>query len=340
MSPRLCVSLCLVLSLIALNGCASRTMASPFDNAPKPSKAAAANQKKPAATAARSAAAKPKQRENVLILEYHKVVPKEARWDRSISRFCNDLHLLYKKGYRPVTMSEYLRGELDSRHYEVKKDNWWDSPVLHVLDAPTSKGLPRGMKPVIFTFDDSHPSQFRLKKDGSLDPDCAVGIWERFARKHPDFPVKATFYVLPTMMWGQRKMLPKKLEILKQWGCEIGSHTYNHRSLGKLTDEQVKKEFAMSILFIEKLGFKPETIALPYGVAPKNGALLKSFKLWGRTFGFKAAVLGGAGPAPMPGTRGFRSYHIPRTQGIDGFLGLNYWVKRADWGWVRMHKSK
>lgn len=277
---------------------------------------------------------------HVLILEYHKVLPKEARWDRSIHRFCQDLHTLYKHGYRPVTMSEYLKGELSAKHYRAQKRYWWDSPILHLLEAPTQKGLPRGMKPVIFTFDDSHISQFRLKEDGSLDPDCALGIWARFAKKHPDFPVKATFYVLPNAMWGQKKWLPKKLAMLKKWGCELGSHTYSHRNLGKLSDEQVKKELALSILAIEKLGFKAETIALPYGVAPKNGALLKSFRYYGRTFGFKAAVLGGAGPAPMPGNKRFRAYHIPRTQGINGYLGVHFWVKKASLGKVRMHVSQ
>lgn len=339
MSPSVRLLLCLPVHLVAICGCASRTMASPLASVSNPTKPApkrTAVQNSPKVAPARPSTAS----SNVLVLEYHKVLPNEARWDRSIKRFCRDLHMLYKNGYRPVTMSEYLNGELDSKHYQVKKDNWWDSPLLHILNARTEKGLPRGMKPVIFTFDDSHISQFRLKPDGSLDPDCALGIWARFAKKHPDFPVKATFYVLPNMMWGQRKWLPKKLEMLKEWGCELGSHTYNHRSLGKLTDEQVKKEFAMSILAIEKLGFKAETIALPYGVAPKNGALLKSFKYWGREFGFRAAVLGGAGPAPMPDSKRFRAYHIPRTQGIDGFLGINYWVNRASWGRVRMHKSR
>jgi len=339
MSPRVRLLLGLPIPLVVIAGCVSRTMAAPLANASNPTKPAPKRtvvQDSPKIAPTRQSTGSG----NVLVLEYHKVLPNEARWDRSINRFCQDLHMLYKNGYRPVTMSEYLNGELDSKHYQVKKDNWWDSPVLHVLDARTEKGLPRGMKPVIFTFDDSHISQFRLKPDGSLDPDCALGIWARFAKKHPDFPVKATFYVLPNMMWGQRKWLPKKLEMLKEWGCELGSHTYNHRSLGKLTDEQVKKEFAMSILAIEKLGFKAETIALPYGVAPKNGALLKSFSYWGREFGFRAAVLGGAGPAPMPDSKRFRAYHIPRTQGIDGFLGINYWVNRASWGKVRMHKSR
>jgi len=53
---------------------------------------------------------------------------------------------------------------------------------------------------VVLTFDDSSPGQFRyLAQNGStsVDPDCAVGILEAFARRHPDFGLAATFFVLP-----------------------------------------------------------------------------------------------------------------------------------------------
>jgi hypothetical protein len=275
---------------------------------------------------------------HVLVLEYHKVVKKEARWDRSIDRFCKDLHLLYDQGFRPITMSEYISGNFDS-YSVVQKGNWWEPPVMHFLERPAIKGIPPGTKPVVITFDDSHPSQLRLLADGSVDPDCAVGIWERFAAKHPDFPVKATFYVLPEMMWGQKKWRHQKLRILKDWGCELGSHTMNHSNLQHLSNEQVKKEFAHSIRFIEKLGFTANTIALPYGVAPRNRYLLRGFKLDGKWYGFKAAVLGGAGPAPLPSSKRFEPFRIPRVQGINGFLGINYWLRKVKYGKLRIYTT-
>ena len=189
--------------------------------------------------------------------------------------------------------------------------------------------------PVVFTFDDSDRSQFRLRPDGTLDPDCAVGIWAAFAEQHPDFPVRATFYVLPDVMWTQHKWWAKKLQMLRDWGCEIGCHTVTHPVLKRLTDEQVKREIAESVDFIETLGFYPNTMALPYGVAPKNRSLLEGFQWHGKHYGFKGVVLGGAGPSRQATMPGFNPYKIQRIQGIDGFLGLSYWMSRVREGKCR-----
>ena len=61
-------------------------------------------------------------------------------------------------------------------------------------------GCRAGTSPVILTFDDSSPGQFRyVERHGEwvIDPDCAVGILEAFEREHPGFGHAATFYVLP-----------------------------------------------------------------------------------------------------------------------------------------------
>ncbi len=95
----------------------------------------------------------------VLIVEYHHISPKEARWDRSIRAFRADLERLYRMGFRPVTLSQFLDGRMP---------------------------LPPGASPVVFTFDDASPSQIRLREDSSLDPDCAMG--KAFSRKAPRLP--------------------------------------------------------------------------------------------------------------------------------------------------------
>lgn len=233
----------------------------------------------------------------VFVVEYHKIAKDEARWDRSIAKFKSDLQRLYDLGFRPVAMRDYLAGNMK---------------------------LAPGASPVIFTFDDSHPSQFRLV-DGKLDPECAVGIWQEFASKHADFPVLASFYILPsTGPWGAKSDVPEKLRLLKDWGCELGSHTISHSNLSKLSDAVVEKEFVDANRFIRDAGFEPSVIALPFGIAPKNRGLLDKH--------YRAALLVGAGPAPPPGSEKFDPMRIPRIQGIDEDYGLTYWLDRVESG--------
>jgi hypothetical protein len=52
-----------------------------------------------------------------------------------------------------------------------------------------------------------------------IDPDCAVGILEAFAREHPAFGHAATFYVLPgadppNRLFDQPALATKKLQHL------------------------------------------------------------------------------------------------------------------------------
>ncbi|MFW6113563.1 MAG: hypothetical protein ACOC78_01410, partial [Actinomycetota bacterium] len=124
----------------------------------------------------------------VMILEYHRI-GEEGRWSRTPENFLSDLEILYEEGYRCIRLS--------------------DLAANHITTEP-------GYTSVVLTFDDSDPSQFRyIEQDGDLiiDPDCAVGIMEKFANEHPDFNMTATFYVLPEL-FGQEEHIERKLHYL------------------------------------------------------------------------------------------------------------------------------
>ncbi|MGH7356416.1 MAG: hypothetical protein ACRELS_17800, partial [Candidatus Rokuibacteriota bacterium] len=117
--------------------------------------------------------AAPNELGRVMILEYHKIDDPEDRWTRTPENFRRDLETLYARGYRLVGLNTLLDGRVD---------------------------LPAGTTPVVLTFDDSSPGQFRyIEKGGALqiDPRSAVGILEAFTREKPDFGRAATFFVLP-----------------------------------------------------------------------------------------------------------------------------------------------
>lgn len=220
--------------------------------------------------------------------------------DRSPKQFLADLERLERLGFRPVRLKEYLDGKMT---------------------------LPPGASPVVFTFDDSYESQIRFKPGGALDPTCGLGIWQGFAKKHPDFPLSATFFVLPDVMFGPRAELLAKLKLLRELGCDLGSHTASHLSLRTMPDERVKRELGEAALRLDKFGEKPPyVLAYPLGITPKNKGLVESFSYKERPIAHRAALLVGSNPAPPPGDPKLNMYRIPRIQAAEGYMGLTYWL--------------
>src|SRR5262245_63959990 len=156
-----------------------------------------------------------------MILEYHRIDRPEGRWTRTPENFRRDLERLWERGYRLVSLGAFLDGAI---------------------------ALPRGTTPVILTFDDSSPGQFRLvarRDEWALDPECAVAILEDFERQHPEFGHVATFYVLPgadrpNRLFDQPELATHKLQYLASHGYEIGNHTLWHANLSRYPEATVR----------------------------------------------------------------------------------------------------
>src|SRR5438094_4956995 len=98
----------------------------------------------------------------LMILEYHKVDYPEERWTRTPENFRRDLETLYTRGYRLQSLNALLDGRI---------------PV------------PAGTAPVVLTFDDSSPGQYRfVENEGGLeiDPECPVRIFDAFWHERLD----------------------------------------------------------------------------------------------------------------------------------------------------------
>jgi peptidoglycan/xylan/chitin deacetylase (PgdA/CDA1 family) len=235
----------------------------------------------------------------VLVLMYHKLGPQEKYMVRSYDNFVRDLNRLYKLGYRPVTLAEYGANRMK---------------------------LPRGASPVVLSFDDSHETQFVLNRDGEPASNSFVGAWAKFAKSHPDFPVKGTFFVLPNGPFGQKLLAKKKLALFKQWGCEVASHSMNHPDFSKLSDSQAISELGRSYDYVKSLGFEPTSMALPYGKLPKNRQLLRTFEYKGETRKYWNTCIAGYKPAPSPLSPKFNRHMIDRVQAYNGIYGINWWL--------------
>ena len=242
----------------------------------------------------------PNELGRVMILEYHKVDQPEERWTRTPANFRGDLERLWERGYRLVALNDLLDGRIATS---------------------------RGTTPVVLTFDDSSPGQFKLiERHGSWvpDPDCAVGILEAFERQHPEFGRAATFFVLPgadppNRLFNQKDLAGRKLQYLAAHGYEIGNHTLWHANLAKYPVRVVRQQLATAQEWIQRHvpGYRIRTLALPMGAYPQD--IRWAIEGAERQIAYRhdAVLMVAGGAAPSPHTRAFDPYHLPRIQALE-----------------------
>ena len=244
------------------------------------------------------------------ILEYHLFGETEGRWQRTPARFREDLELLYERGYRPVTIRDLVAKRLD---------------------------LPAGLSPVVITFDDASPGQFRLVTRGDslvVDPSSAVGMWLDMHRAHADWENRGVFCMLSGAEAGRAFFGDKgiegqetawrhrKVKQLAELGFELCNHTLWHANLKGMAAPRVQEQIARLQLAIDSVvpGYEPRTFALPLGQWPDDRALAVS-GAWtdpksGRTVRYRhdAVLLVAGGPARSPHDPEFDPLRLPRVQ--------------------------
>jgi peptidoglycan/xylan/chitin deacetylase (PgdA/CDA1 family) len=253
----------------------------------------------------------PNELGRVMILEYHKIDYPEERWTRTPENFRRDLETLYAKGYRLINLGDLLDRKIK---------------------------IPAGTTPVVLTFDDSSPGQFRyIEANGSvqIDPKSAIGILEAFIAEKPDFGRGGTFYVLPgaskpNRLFNQPEYEAKKLLFLVSHGYEIGNHTLWHANLGKYPEATVRAQVAEAQVWIQRHvpDYKTRTLALPHGVYPPDVNWVLNGTAKGTTYSHDAVLMVAGGPAPSPFSRAFDPVRLPRIQAVERDLG--YWINYFD----------
>jgi peptidoglycan/xylan/chitin deacetylase (PgdA/CDA1 family) len=258
-----------------------------------------------------SARRPPNELGSVMILEYHRIGEPDGRWTRSPDHFRDDLERLWSAGYRAVALDAVVTGSID---------------------------LPAGTSPVVLTFDDSSPGQFRyLEREGRLaiDPDCAVGILEAFVRVHPEFGLTATFFVLPAAaepnrLFGQPQHEVRKLQYLVSRGFELGNHTFWHADLARYPETVVRSQLAKAQERIEQIipGYRLRALALPMGHYPARLDWAIRGRAEGGSYEHDAILMVGGGPAPSPFSRRFDPYRLPRIQAVGSAVAE--WIRYFD----------
>ena len=256
------------------------------------------------------AALPPNELGRIPVLEYHLIGAETSRWMVTPEQFRADLELLWDRGYRPVSLRELLDGSFQ---------------------------LPAGLSPVVITFDDASPGQFRYLERGAeleIDPASALGVWLEFARTHPGWRNRAVFCVLSgaeagRSFFGDRgiegqktEWRQRKIAFLVEQGFELCNHTVWHGRLSGLDDARVQEQIARLQLAVDSAspGYRIRSLALPLGVWPKNRALAQAGS-WtdprsGRRIDYQhdVVLLVAGGPTRSPYDPEFNPLAITRLQ--------------------------
>jgi hypothetical protein len=249
------------------------------------------------------------------VLEYHvSEGDKNSLYTRTAASYRADLEAAYKLGYRPITIAQMLDKDFSD--------------------------VPPGMSPVVFVYDDASPSQFRyLEKDGKLeiDPTSGIGIWLDFAKSHPGWKNRGTYCMLnggaaghnffgdnPKFDGQKKEWRFQKVKWLADNGFELCDHTLWHMKLSQYPDAAVQEQIVRNAMGIDSAvpGYKIRTMALPYGLWPKNRELAWKGS-WtdpktGQThsYNFEAVLEVAGGPTRNPYDPQFNPKSINRVQAV------------------------
>lgn len=256
----------------------------------------------------------PDESGEIMVLMYHGISDEESDWVRTVDNFKKDLQTLYDQGFRPISLTDFVSGNITT---EI------------------------GYTPVVLTFDDGRMNNFKLLEDGSIDPNCAVGILKDFNETHPDFPLEATFFLTDTNMFGQSAHIETKLNMIIEMGMDLGNHTVSHPNFKDISDAAtIQKELGKQAQLIESYlhsDYKVNTLALVYGSKPKDEALM-TYMVKGEYEGIAyeniTLLKVGSNPSLSPYDADFDALSVPRvrasqmnTDGVGMYDYLNRYLK-------------
>ena len=249
------------------------------------------------------------------VLEYHVIGgDKNELYTRTAASYRADLEAAYRLGYRPITVAQMLDKDF--------------------------RDVPAGMSPVVFVYDDASPSQFRyVEKNGALeiDPTSGLGIWLDFAKSHPGWTNRGTYCLLNGAEMGHNFFGDKpkfdgqenawrfrKVKWLADNGFELCDHTLWHMMLNKYPDAAVQEQIARNAMGIDSAvpGYKIRTMALPYGLWPKNrtlawqGSWTDPKTKQTHNYKFDAVLEVAGGPSRSPYDPQFDPKRITRVQAV------------------------
>ncbi len=249
----------------------------------------------------------------VAVMMYHGIVNKKNSetkytggnvdkdgYTRTSEAFANDLEEFYQKGYRMISLNDYINGNITTEY---------------------------GKSPIVITFDDGNANNILVKgldDNGNIiiDENSAVGILEQFKKKYPDYNVTATFFVTGAL-FNQPEYNEKILNWLVDNGYDVGNHTKTHLNIGNSKASQVQYEIAYVYKQLDNIipNKYVKIIALPFGSPLRKTHENFPYVLKGQdedySYETNAALRVGWEPEVSSYSKEFDKTYIKRCRGYD-----------------------
>lgn len=245
----------------------------------------------------------------VLVMEWHKIQDADGRWENSLATFKAQLQELHAKGYRPISVEEFIEGTFP---------------------------IPAGTSPVLLTFDDSYREHFAFAEDGvTPDPDSVVGILEAMEAEDPTWRARAhfAFYWPVPFRDTDREVIEAKLRYLVDNGYDLSNHTYNHDNLRELSDTEVVENLAKAekeLAAVVGDDYRVRSITLTQGIWPENPELALTGTWEGFTYQHDIALEVGFMPTRSPHHVDYDPTSVQRVQAyVPEFEKWMAWLDEA-----------
>lgn len=225
----------------------------------------------------------------IMVLTMHDVSRVDDAYNRTPEALKADILNLYKKGYLPISLREYVNNDIN---------------------------IPKGYSPYVIVLDDGTESKFRIKSDGSVDEDSAFGVFTYMDSVLDNYKTKATFFISGKIPFMQKEYVQKKMDMLLDNKMEIGNHTYNHIDLSK-NPSLIEKEIALQKQNLEQYlpsDYQVDMFAIPFSTKFSKKDSKRIFEGQYKNIKYKniAVAEGGWTLSNAPQKVNFNNYFIPR----------------------------
>lgn len=159
--------------------------------------------------------------------------------------------IYYLTFYKNFFNNNKIKSSIDTFKVDTKNNKIEKTyPVAYEYDIVHNKVIDKDSKMIALTFDDGP----------NYNTNKVLEVLEQYN-------VPATFFVLGSKVKGNEHIIKR----IKESGSEIGNHTYNHKILTKLKDEEIKKEIdSTSNQIYSVTGEYPTLLRPSYGIVNKK----------------------------------------------------------------------